>query len=383
MGKPGKKNVPITQRAEVKTNSKNKVEEPLLNVGPAGVYGNNETRKIPAPAKQLSKKNVKATAKQTAKQKKFLPEVIVKAIGAKQGNVKAPAKQKKTDKKKKTDNKVTNTEILKSSSAGEDIVVKGKEKMRVKTAKDVGVSQAKVDAYNMKKYGTKNPTKDGKIKGGGNFIGTGKFEKDTTKKGKKETKTSSSTETVRVRDTGDSQTALSRRQTIRGGKVGTRVEMQGKVKSARAKYKNMTKAEKEKEGGRTKYMRKVKNDARIVRADKNAALGAASAKGAQAQADQNKSSLSGQTGNVKSAGRDEVKSDTTKKQQAEAQAKKLREAEALAADKKAKAAAAALLAKKQEDNTITDIKAANAQVKMAPGFFKNKSALKMGYFKNK
>ncbi len=47
-----KKNVPITQRAEVKTNSKNKVEEPLLNVGPAGVYGNNQTRKIPSPAKQ-------------------------------------------------------------------------------------------------------------------------------------------------------------------------------------------------------------------------------------------------------------------------------------------------------------------------------------------
>ena len=344
MGKPGKKNVPITQRAEVKTNSKNKVEEPLLNVGPAGVYGNNQTRKIPSPAKQKAKKKIKS-----------------------------PAKQKK----------VTNTEILNATSAGEKIKIAGKEKKRIITAKDVGVSQAKVNKYNLDKYGTTNPTKEGKIKGGGNLIGTGEFEKDTEIKGKPKEKTTSSTETVRVRDTGDSQTALSRRQTIRGGKVGTRVEMQGKVKAERAKYKNMTKAEKEKAGGRIKYMRKVKNEAKEVRANKNAALGAAAAKGAQAQADQNKSSLSGQTGNVKSAGRDEVKSDTTKKQQAEAQAKKLREAEALAADKKAKAAAAALLAKKQEDNTITDIKAANAQVKMAPGFFKNKSALKMGYFKNK
>ena len=351
MGKPGKKNVPITQRAEVKTNSKNKVEEPLLNVGPAGVYGNNQTRKIPSPAKQ------------TAKQKKNLPEAIVKAIAAK-----SPAKQKKEDKKVKT------TAILETSSAGKDIVVKGKEKQRIKTAKDVGVSQAKVDAYNMKKYGTKNPTKDGKTN---NKIGTGKFEKDTVKKGKKETTTNSSTKTIRTKDMGDSQTALSRRQTIRGGKVGTRVEMQGKVKSARAKYKNMTKAEKEKAGGRTKYMRKVKNDAKIVRADKNSALGAASAKGAQAQADQNKSALSGQTGNVKSAGRDKDRGDNSQTKQESDNKKELEAKVKLAAAKKAKAAAA-LVDKKKEDTTITDIKAANA---MAPGFFKGKSPLKKNYFK--
>ena len=129
--------------------------------------------------------------------------------------------------------------------------------------------------------------------------------------------------------------------------------MQGKVKSARAKYKNMTKAEKEKAGGRTKYMRKVKNDAKIVRADKNSALGAASAKGAQAQADQNKSALSGQTGNVKSAGRNQDKGDLTPAQQAAKQAALLK----AAADKEA------------------------SPNKMAPGFFKGKSPLKMGYFK--
>ena len=354
MGKPGKKNVPITQRAEVKTNSKNKVEEPLLNVGPAGVYGNNQTRKIPSPAKQ------------TAKQKKNLPEAIVKAIAAK-----SPAKQKKEDKKVKT------TAILETSSAGKDIVVKGKEKQRIKTAKDVGVSQAKVNKYNLDKYGTTNPTKEGKIKGGGNLIGTGEFEKDTEIKGKPKEKTTSSTETVRVRDTGDSQTALSRRQTIRGGKVGTRVEYQGKVKAARAKYKNMTKAEKEKAGGRIKYMRKVKNDAKIVRADKNSALGAASAKGAQAQADQNKSALSGQTGNVKSASRDKDRGDNSQTKQESDNKKELEAKVKLAAAKKAKAAAA-LVDKKKEDTTITDIKAANA---MAPGFFKGKSPLKKNYFK--
>jgi len=345
MGKPGKKNVPITQRAEVKTNSKNKVEEPLLNVGPAGVYGNNQTRKIPSPAKQKAKKKIKSPAKQ--------------------------------DKK---DNKVTNTEILKTKSAGEDITVKGKEKMRVKTAKDVGVSQAKVDAYNMKKYGTKNPTRDGKIKGGGNLIGTGEFEKDTKIKGKPKEKTTSSTETVRVRDTGDSQTALSRRQGIRGGKVGTRVEYQGKVKSAKAKYRNMSDAEKEKVGGRRKYLRKIKNDAKIVRADKNAAFGAAAAKGAKAQLDENKSALSGQTGNVKSAGRNQNKEDLTPAQQAAKQAARLEAASNKEANAPKKPSTAFT---DNAGDTSTEVKDFNTAIKMAPGFFKGKSPLKMGYFKNK
>ena len=359
MGKPGKKNVPITQRAEVKTNSKNKVEEPLLNVGPAGVYGNNQTRKIASPAKQ------------TAKQKKNLPTAIVKAIAAK-----SPAKQKKEDKKVKT------TAIIETSSAGKDITVKGKEITKGRTDKETWKDNVKGVKQKFKTFADYQAAASGyRKKKGKDFkadqVGTGKFEKDTTKKGKKETTTDSSTKTIRTKDMGDSQTALSRRQTIRGGKVGTRVEMQGKVKSARAKYKNMTKAEKEKAGGRTKYMRKVKNEAKIVRADKNSALGAASAKGAQAQADQNKSALSGQTGNVKSAGRDKDRGDNSQTKQESDNKKELEAKVKLAAAKKAKAAAA-IVDKKKEDTTITDIKAANA---MAPGFFKGKSPLKKNYFK--
>jgi len=337
-----KKNVPITQRAEVKTNSKNKVEEPLLNVGPAGVYGNNQTRKIPSPAKQKAKKKIKSPAKQ-----------------------------------KKKDNKVTNTEVFTSTSAGEKIQIAGKEKQRIRTAKDVGVSQAKVNKYNLDKYGTTNPTKEGKIKGGGNLIGTGEFEKDTEIEGKPKEKTTSSTETVRVRDTGDSQTALSRRQTIRGGKVGTRVEYKGKVKAARAKFNNMSKAEKKAKGGRSAYMRKVKNEAKEVRANKNSKLGAAAAKGAKAQADENKSSLSGQTNNVKSASRDQDKGDLTPAQQAAKQAARLE----AASNKKASTAFT-----DNAGDTSTEVKDFSpfkAAGKMAPGFFKGKSPLKMGYFKNK
>lgn len=44
------KNIPITSRV-TKGSFKNKVTEPLLSVGPAGVFGNNQTSKAPSPAK--------------------------------------------------------------------------------------------------------------------------------------------------------------------------------------------------------------------------------------------------------------------------------------------------------------------------------------------
>lgn len=49
------KNIPITARVNKGLfNGKNKVTEPLLSVGPAGVSGNNQTRNVPAPAKMMS-----------------------------------------------------------------------------------------------------------------------------------------------------------------------------------------------------------------------------------------------------------------------------------------------------------------------------------------
>ena len=52
MGTQGKKNTPITARVNAGLfNQKKGITEPLLNVGPAGVYGNNQTRDIPSPSK--------------------------------------------------------------------------------------------------------------------------------------------------------------------------------------------------------------------------------------------------------------------------------------------------------------------------------------------
>ena len=52
MGTQGKKNTPITARVNAGLfNQKKGITEPLLDVGPAGVYGNNQTRDIPSPSK--------------------------------------------------------------------------------------------------------------------------------------------------------------------------------------------------------------------------------------------------------------------------------------------------------------------------------------------
>ena len=53
MGIKGKKNVPITARVNAGLfNQKKGVTEPVLNVGPAGVYGYNQTKNIPSPSKK-------------------------------------------------------------------------------------------------------------------------------------------------------------------------------------------------------------------------------------------------------------------------------------------------------------------------------------------
>ena len=53
MGTKGSKNTPITARINTGLfNQKKGVKEPLLDVGPAGVYGDNQTKDIPSPSKK-------------------------------------------------------------------------------------------------------------------------------------------------------------------------------------------------------------------------------------------------------------------------------------------------------------------------------------------
>ena len=69
MGTKGKKNTPITARVNAGLfNQKKGITEPLLNVGPAGVYGDNQTKDIPSPSKKrgysMAKKKVDSPIKQ-------------------------------------------------------------------------------------------------------------------------------------------------------------------------------------------------------------------------------------------------------------------------------------------------------------------------------
>ena len=125
-------------------------------------------------------------------------------------------------------------------------LVKGKEKTRVKTGADVGVSQAEVDAYNMKKYGTKTPTKDGLTN---NTVGTGKFEDDTYTPGTTTKTTDFNSYKVAVK--GDAKKPWHRRQDMRSTKLSTKgvIKTQDKIdKLNRKKSKLVKKYDANKDG---------------------------------------------------------------------------------------------------------------------------------------
>ena len=74
MGIQGKKNVPITSRVNSGLFNKNKgITEPLLNVGPAGVSGNNKTRDIPSPSK------MRGYAKRSPLKQQAISEITTKS----------------------------------------------------------------------------------------------------------------------------------------------------------------------------------------------------------------------------------------------------------------------------------------------------------------
>jgi len=195
MGTKGSKNTPITARISTGLfNQKKGVKEPLLDVGPAGVSGNNQTRDIPSPSKMRGYSMKASPFKQ---QKKV------------DGELKDPVKTETT----KQDIEILAPVVTKNT--------------RIKTAKDVGVSQEATNDYNLKTFGTVNPTKDGKAN---NTIATGgstsKCPEGSKKvNGKCQKITVSKTQkTSLTKDKGDAQTSLDRRNTVRSGKHTARTK---------------------------------------------------------------------------------------------------------------------------------------------------------------
>ena len=95
MGTKGQKNTPITARVNAGLfNQKKGITEPLLNVGPAGVYGDNQTKDIPSPSKKrgysMAKKKVDSPIKQVNTNVITLGEGAEGTEGTEETKVKKP-----------------------------------------------------------------------------------------------------------------------------------------------------------------------------------------------------------------------------------------------------------------------------------------------------
>tara|TARA_R110002050_G_scaffold101129_1_gene209305 strand:+ start:87 stop:1121 length:1035 start_codon:yes stop_codon:yes gene_type:complete len=344
MGTKGKRNTPITARVNAGLfNQKKGITEPLLNVGPAGVYGDNQTRDIPSPSK-IKGYSMKASPFKQAK------------VKADEGDIKVIT----TEKGKDTTKKVTvpgtpGTENL-------DKLNKGKKDL----GPDFKPTQAQTDAANKE-------VADAKAK---DIAAAKPTEKTVVVKGKDTERK----RPVQTKDTEDTQTARERSNTVRGGKRMNRKERQAQKKIDRLNRKSgaidPSTIKKDKvtgkdiEGSGTKYDRKKQKNARLMKeAEDNKKLASASSEGAQRQAEQNRSISARKTGTLKSNERDLRESDATSDT-----TKKLVDTQlGVNATTKAETNPTEIAGVPQEAIDGVD--------KKTPGFFKTKSPMKKNYFK--
>ena len=246
MGIKGSKNTPITARINTGLfNQKKGVKEPLLDVGPAGVYGDNQTKDIPSPSK-MKGYSMKASP---AKQKKIGINVLTK--------------------------KQTGSTFEKGEEIKEDVYDTGKSLKGLSQEQlDWRTNEIKklggIDQYHAK-YGSK--TKGNKT---GGQVGTGTFKPDKEIPGKI---TESNEFTAnKTRDKGDAQTALDRRNVIRSGKVAARTE-----KAAQRKIDRLDR----KEGKTTKTRKEQRLERKRTQAESNREVSQNVVKGAKNQSAQN------------------------------------------------------------------------------------------------
>ena len=276
MGTQGKKNTPITARVNAGLfNQKKGITEPLLGVGPAGVYGNNQTKDIPSPSKMRGYSMKASPFKQKADE----------------GDIKVITPGEDTT-KKITVPGTPGTENL-------DKLNEGKKDL----GPDFKPTQAQTDAANKE-------VADAKAK---DIAAAKPTEKTVVVKGKPRERP------VQTRDSEDTQTARERSNTVRGGKRMNRKERQAQKKIDRLNRKSgaidPSTIKKDKdgnniEGSGTKYDRKKQKTARLMKEAKdNRALASASSDGAQRQAEQNRSISARKTGTLKSNERNLRESD--------------------------------------------------------------------------
>ena len=283
MGTQGKKNTPITARVNAGLfNQKKGITEPLLGVGPAGVYGNNQTKDIPSPSK------MRGYAKRSPlKQEKLKDPVVTKAT--------------------KTDIEVIDPTITKGKPGTENLDKLNKGK------KDLGPDYKPPAAETARANAEVAEAKAKDLKGAkdvstcpdGSTLVNGKCQK---------TKKTETNKTSLTKDAEDTQTARERSNTVRGGSRMNRKEKNAAVKEAKAQAKIDNPDDRK---ARRKAVKTAKNKAKLTQAQKDRKLAAASGAGAQRQAEQNRSISARKTGTVKSEARvvesfDQSKSNVTK-----------------------------------------------------------------------
>jgi len=336
MGTKGKRNTPITARVNAGLfNQKKGIKEPLLNVGPAGVYGDNQTRDIPSPSK-IKGYSMKAS----------------------------PFKQKLTDpvetKSTKVDIEVIDPIITKGKPGTENLDKLNEGK------KDLGPNfkptQAQTDAANKAVADAKakdlEGAKDTKTCPEGSTLVNGKCQKS------KETTTK---KTSLTKDAEDTQTARERSNTVRGGKRMNRKEKNAAIREAKAQAKIDNPDDRK---ARKKAVKSAKNKAKLTQAQKDRKLAAASGAGAQRQAEQNRSISARKTGTVKSEARvvesfDQSKGNVTENANAFVNGKPT-------------STTTSTTNPEVSGVTQDEIKGVN---KKTSGFFKTKSPMKKNYFK--
>ena len=340
MGTKGQKNTPITARVNAGLfNQKKGITEPLLNVGPAGVYGDNQTRDIPSPSK-IKGYSMKASPFKQAK------------VKADEGDIKVITPGENTTKK------VTVPGTPGTENLDQAIIDNGTTILdRPATAEETRIANKRIADAKAKDIEGAEPT-----------------EKEVVVKGKPRERP------VQIRDAEDTQTARERSNTVRGGKRMNKKERQAQKKIDRLNRKSgaidPSTIKKDKvtgkdiEGSGTKYDRKKQKNARLMKeAEDNKKLASASSEGAQRQAEQNRSISARKTGTLKSNERDlresDATSDTTKK----------------LVDKQLGVDTTTQTKPNPTDVSGVSQDEIKGQAKKTSGFFKTKSPMKKNYFK--
>jgi len=251
-------NTPITARISkgLFGKSSNKVTEPLLNVGPAGVSGNNQTKDVPSPSKMKS---------------------VFKMMSS-------PFKQTDTEKDPKvTKGKSPSAKVWTYTSGTE-----GTPAVETKSAGDLITTYTKPthtaagDAAYKKMTPAQRKAADAKYKAR-NTKTTGEPTTTIVTPAKPPTPGTLESAELYTREKGDAQTALDRRDVIRSGKVAARQTKRAEI--------NVGKASAEISGLKGKEKRKeaktVKNKAKLNQAKTNLAVAQGQVAGAESQSEQN------------------------------------------------------------------------------------------------